>query len=277
MASKHSEKKQVPRKNSAHGSDSLYPFGSRSQSSSVEHKKGRFQIWPEWSESDVNAEKWDAGKGGREKDKAGKSPVLHCFEDPEGKIELPPSLKIYSWKRPQDFVINRTPVVVKDEITFDLFSANEHLFCSELMRWIISEICAVWKIFNGEILSNYYKGTSGEPPVLFWKPWEHIYSLCKAVKGHMPLFNSYGKYVVKLYWMGCWRKITIDDFLPFDEDNNLLLPATTCEFELWPVLLCKAIIKLANVDIHEAQRRELGEFTVIHALTGWLPEVIPLQ
>ncbi|KAM6181781.1 androglobin [Erethizon dorsatum] len=280
MTSKHSEKKQVPRKNSAHGydrTDDVYPVGSHAQSSSIEQKKGEFQIWPEWSESDINAEKWDAGKGGKEKDKAGKSPVLHFFEDPEGKIELPPSLKIYSWKRPQDFVTSRTPVVVKDEITFDLFSTNEHLFCSELMRWIISEICAVWKICNGEILSNYFKAASGELPILPWKPWEHIYSLCKAVKGHMPLFNSYGKYVVKLYWMGCWRKITIDDFLPFDEDNNLLLPTTTCEFELWPMLLCKAIIKLANVDIHEAQRRELGEFTVIHALTGWLPEVIPLH
>lgn len=69
------------------------------------------------------------------------------------------------------------------------------------MRWIISEIYAVWKIFNGGILNNYNKGNSGELPILLWKPWEHIYSLCKAVKGHIPLFNSYGKYVVKLYWM----------------------------------------------------------------------------
>lgn len=40
----------------------------------------------------------------------------------------------------------------------------------------------------------------------------------------------------------------MDDFLPFDEENNLLLPATSYEFELWPMLLSKAIIKLANVE-----------------------------
>ncbi|KAM4866335.1 androglobin [Thomomys bottae] len=274
MTSKQAKKKEVHRINSAHGSDKSK---ENAQVGSVEQKKGKFPIWPEWNELDINAEKWDSGKVGKEKDKAAKSPVFHFFEDPEGKIELPSSLKPYSWKRPQDFLISRTPVVVKNEFTFDLFSANEHLFSSELMRWIISEIYAVWKIFNGGILNSYFKANTGEPPFLPWKPWEHIYSLCKAVKGHMPLFNSYGKYVTRLYWMGCWRKITIDDFFPFDEDNNLLLPATTCEFELWPMLLSKAIIKLANVDIHMAQRRELGEFTVIHALTGWLPEVITLQ
>nr|KAF6461315.1 androglobin [Molossus molossus] len=279
MTTKQAKRKEVHRINSAHGSekskDQFY-FSSSAQSS-VEQRKGKFPIWPEWSEADINAEKWDAGKGVKEKDKMGKSPVFHFFEDPEGKIELPPSLKMYSWKRPQDFLINQVPVVVKNESLFDLFSVNEHLLCSELMRWIISEIYAVWKIFNGSVMSNNFKGTTGEPPLLFWKPWEHIYSLCKAVKGHMPLYNSYGKYVVKLYWMGCWRKITIDDFMPFDEDNNLLLPATTCEFELWPMLLSKAIIKLANIDIHIAEKRELGETTVIHALTGWLPEVIPLH
>lgn len=53
---------------------SQYPFSSNLQPS--EQKKGRFPIWPEWSEADINAEKWDAGKGGKEKDKTGKSPVL---------------------------------------------------------------------------------------------------------------------------------------------------------------------------------------------------------
>lgn len=34
--------------------------------------------------------------------------------------------------------------------------------------------------------------------------------------------------------------------MPFSEEGNLLLPATTCQTELWPMLLSKAIIKLAN-------------------------------
>ncbi|NXD87185.1 ADGB protein, partial [Halcyon senegalensis] len=237
---------------------------------SASNEKWTFPIWPEWNEADINAEKWDTGKVGKEKEKTGKSPISHVFEDPEGKIELPASLKVHSWKRPHEFLTNKAPVVVKNETSFDLVSANEHIFCSELMRWIVSEIYAVWRIYNGKTLTN---GTS----TLFWKPWEHIYALCKATTGHMPLYNSYGKYIVKLYWMGCWRKITVDDTMPFNEEDKLLLPATTCQIELWPMLLSKAVIKLANTSIHETGKRELEEFTVLHTLTGWIPEVIPLQ
>ncbi|XP_017669268.1 PREDICTED: androglobin isoform X6 [Lepidothrix coronata] len=76
---------------------------------------------------------------------------------------------------------------------------------------------------------------------------------------------------------GCWRKIIVDDTMPFSEEENLLLPATACQNELWPMLLSKALIKVANTSIHETGKRELEEFTVLHTLTGWIPEVIPLQ
>ncbi|OCT79932.1 androglobin [Xenopus laevis] len=247
-----------------------------SLTSSIEVKKGKVTIWPEWNDSDINSEKWDSGKGTKEKEKTGKIPALqHFFDDPEGKIELPANLKIHSWKRPHEFIASMPPVVVKDETSFDLFSANKHLTGSELMRWIISEVNAVWKIYNTNLINN--KASTQDPTSLVWKPWEHIYALCKAAKGHMPLYNSYGKYIVKLFWMGSWRKIVVDDTFPFSEDNKLLLPATTCETELWPLLLSKAIIKLASINTNGFAKRELGEFTVLHSLTGWLLEVIPLE
>ncbi|XP_064269715.1 androglobin isoform X2 [Passer domesticus] len=256
MASKAGKKKEV----------SSRPCTSKTVAASNE--KWRIPFWPEWNDADINAEKWDAGKAGKEK--LGKGQISPGFDDPEGKIRLPASLKVHSWKRPQEFLTKEVPVIVRNETSFDLVSANEHIFCCELMRWIVSEIYAVWRIYNENSLNS-------ETPTLVWKPWEHIYALCKGTKEHVPLYNKFGKYVLKLYWMGCWRKIIVDDTMPFSEEENLLLPATTCKNELWPMLLSKAIIKLANTSIHESGKREMEEFTVLQTLTGWIPEIIPLQ
>ncbi|XP_072360829.1 androglobin isoform X2 [Scyliorhinus torazame] len=240
----------------------------------TESRKGRYPLWPEWNEADVNAEKWDLTKPIKEKEKSIKSPNLILFEDPEGKIELPPSLKIYTWRRPHEFITEKLPVVIERETSFDLIAANEHIMASELMRWIISEIIMLWATCQDTKLNDKSLLESVGPP---WKPWEHVYALCKAMKGHVALYNSYGKYVVRLYWMGCWRKITVDDTMPFDRNDNLLLPTTTCYGELWPMLLSKALIKIASIDMNMAGKKELGEFTVLHALTGWHPEIIPLR
>lgn len=35
--------------------------------------------------------------------------------------------------------------------------------------------------------------------------------------------------------------------MPFDEAGRLLLPASTCQSELWPMLLAKALVKVANM------------------------------
>ncbi|CAL8392568.1 unnamed protein product [Gadus morhua 'NCC'] len=235
-----------------------------------ELRRCRCVVWPEWSEAEVNGEKWDGAKGPKD-GKLGKSPSVATmfYEEPEGKVSLPSSLKVHSWKRPSEFIVNKTPTVVETVAAFDLIPANGHLIGSEMMRWIISEIGIVWKLWC-------HGGVDGAADQR-WRPWEHIYSLCKVASGHTPLYNAYGKYVVKLFWMGCWRKMTVDDTIPFDEEDNMLLPASATEGELWPMLLAKALIKLANTDAMSEQRKEMGEFTFIHALTGCIPEIIPIK
>ncbi|XP_077408038.1 androglobin isoform X2 [Vanacampus margaritifer] len=232
-------------------------------------------VWPEWNDGDVYREKWDSGKA--EDPKKPPPPNLQMFfEDPEGKICLPASLNVQYWRRPMEFLVNMVPTVVENTQSFDLVSANQHLLSSELMRWIISEIYIVWKVFHHPEASDQHG----------WKPWEHIYSLCKTGKGHVPLFNIYGKYFVRLFWMGCWRKIIVDDSMPFDKDHNLLLPATSCRAELWPMLLAKALLKVNNTrplseDVNRNKMSqlsdEIGEFNFIHHLTGWIPEISPIN
>ena len=36
----------------------------------------------------------------------------HFFEDPDGKLEMPMSLRVDHWKRPQDFITEKVCVIV---------------------------------------------------------------------------------------------------------------------------------------------------------------------
>lgn len=249
----------------------------------LDSKRQKFTIWPEWNDADINAEKWDAAHKGKD-DKKGKSPTVqqHFFEDPDGRLDMPASLRVDHWKRPQDFLADKVPVVVDtDHMThnFDLITNSEHLHESELVRFIISQVTLLWELcMNKNTTELPDPNIPNDDPLHTWKPWEHIFSMCKVAKHHIPLFNPHGKYIVRLYWMGCWRKILVDDSMPFDENDQLLLPASTLSHELWPMLLSKALIKVACLDYSGGNPgMEFGDITVIHCLTGWLPEAIPLQ
>ncbi|CAF4447956.1 unnamed protein product, partial [Adineta steineri] len=93
----------------------------------------------------------------------------------------------------------------------------------------------------------------------------------------VPPYNPAGKYVIRLFFLGTWRKIIVDDTIPFDSKNRCLLPQTSLSYELWPILLTKALLKIMSLDYRPPNTNPTyNETSVIHTLTGWVPEPIPL-
>ena len=66
--------------------------------------------------------------------------------------------------------------------------------------------------------------------------------------------------------MGCWRRILVDDIIPVDKNGKPLLPCTSNNFELWPMLLAKALLKL--VSLTWTRHREIVDFHPITCFTG---------
>ena len=101
------------------------------------------------------------------------------------------------------------------------------------------------------------------------RPWSLIYP--KSKEGDA-VYNPAGKYVVKLYWLGQWRKVTVDDLLPVDASGNLLLVQSPIRGELWPLILTKAVLKVAQLTYETMYDvPEYGDADVVQMITGWTP------
>jgi len=101
--------------------------------------------------------------------------------------------------------------------------------------------------------------------------WQKIY----PQKNGYPVYNSSGRYWVKLFFMGKFRKVEVDDLIPCGKYEELLLPKCVNLEELWPVILAKALIKLFSFKYKTTNTKmyeEIGDTSIIHALTGYIPE-----
>ncbi|XP_031337270.1 androglobin-like [Photinus pyralis] len=194
---------------------------------------------------------------------------------------MPKSLPCAQWCRPNHFFPNARITMCKESNCPDLINGNKHLLHSEFTRSFISAVgvlnyLGLHRPSHIEYVTPTYQPTTDGIP---WKPWHHIYSMCKAGKGqkHNPQVNQLGKYIVRLFWMGCWRKITVDDMLPINHSQELLFPALhecdspNTEIQIWPFILCKALLKLANLSQIQTEDDELLDFDIVHCLTGWFP------
>eukprot|EP01035_Chromulina_nebulosa_P033015 gene33015-44172_t len=68
--------------------------------------------------------------------------------------------------------------------------------------------------------------------------WRGIYPKLKSGK---PCYNPAGKYCVRLFLAGKWRKVYVDDVIPIREDGRPALATSSDMLELWPMIISKAI------------------------------------
>jgi calpain-7 len=90
----------------------------------------------------------------------------------------------------------------------------------------------------------------------------------------VPLLSASGRYIFKLYFNGCFRRVVIDDRLPCSRTTRLLHVIDRNNPQLiWPALLEKAYLKVRGG--YDFPGSNSG--TDLGLLTGWIPEQIFLQ
>lgn len=89
----------------------------------------------------------------------------------------------------------------------------------------------------------------------------------------IPIYNPTGRYWVKLYYLGMARKIEIDDKMPINGMNRMVMYAKSRKITtIWPYILSKAISTLFSFKwTGSIVQSEVGESAVMHALTGLIP------
>ena len=196
------------------------------------------------------------------------------FIDVEDGQVYPEKLEVYlkEWKRPETLLpdVPTVPVVLLktpdgdgddaaesagDKGNRTLVDEHALYFGNPCVEWLFAAIRNVYErrdtVDAGSLL------------------WENIYP--QDDEG-IPVASPNGKYLVRMWIMNAWRCVTVDDRVPVDVFGTSLLVGVR-PLMLWPILLSKAILKLAS-RYGCLEREATDDVPVVQWLTGWERECL---
>ncbi|CAH1731726.1 unnamed protein product [Aphis gossypii] len=203
--------------------------------------------WNAWSNDFINTENWDEYND------------QLVFKHPGGHVCLPIEIaqSVKLWKRPGEIFSSDGLVVQSKGNANDidnLLAVNEPLMNIKVYRWILYHIV---------LYTSRFKNKWPQP----WHPSSLVFSRCKTEvawnKKSKPEYNPFGKYWLKLFYMGKFRMICVSDHLPISADGRILLPLCEDNKVLWLPLLVKGLLRIYSLT------DEFDQFNTITCLTGW--------
>ncbi|KAI9465176.1 hypothetical protein BJY52DRAFT_668504 [Lactarius psammicola] len=194
----------------------------------------------------VVAELWTAGSTS-----SGTGTAETSFSDPDGLLELSPEQKKAGvlWRRPREVFVTDAKIFSPD------------LRPEDIVQRIVADCSLCASIIVCLLHSRTHDSEAALPSLHPRGPDGRLY------------VSPTGGYELKVLFNGAYRRVLIDDRLPFRPDGCPMCMTSRGRKDIWPSLVEKAYLKLMGGYDFPGSNSSAD----IHALAGWIPDYLEVK